>query len=244
MSVFRINKTKDYTVMSNTHLRDMALSLRAKGLLSVMLSLPEDWDYSINGLAVITDESEGKIKASLDELKENGYLEVTKLMQNDTPSGRIEYVYDVYEMPKQEGKKQGVEKQGLVFQGLENTHLNKITNKVNTNLQITNKNKDAFGSAEMQSAFNDWLSYKTERREGYKPTGLQALITRLQNDVRQHGESKVIEAIRYSMAQGWKGIYYPKNDAKTEQSNPASYDINRAEQRAKTGVPKLVKRER
>ena len=51
MAVFRIEKTRDYTVMSNYHLRDMSLSLKAKGLLSLMLSLPENWDYTMKGLA-------------------------------------------------------------------------------------------------------------------------------------------------------------------------------------------------
>ena len=53
MAVFRIEKTRDYTVMSNHHLRDMSLSLKAKGLLSLMLSLPENWDYTMKGLARI-----------------------------------------------------------------------------------------------------------------------------------------------------------------------------------------------
>ena len=53
MAVFRIEKTRDYTVMSNYHLRDMSLSLKAKGLLSLMLSLPENWDYTMKGLARI-----------------------------------------------------------------------------------------------------------------------------------------------------------------------------------------------
>lgn len=118
----------------------------------------------------------------------------------------------------------------------------KCLNTNNKQTNINTNNKTIEDTELLQSAFNDWLAYKTERREGYKPTGLQALITRLQNDVGQYGEQRVIEAIRYSMAQGWKGIYYPHNDAKTEQTNPASYDINRAEQRAKTTVPKLVKR--
>ena len=52
MAVFRIEKTRDYTVMSNYHLRDMSLSLKAKGLLSLMLSLPENWDYTMKGLPV------------------------------------------------------------------------------------------------------------------------------------------------------------------------------------------------
>lgn len=96
-SVCRVNKNANYTVMSNYHLRSMNLSLKAIGLLSKVLSLPEEWDYSISGLTSICKEKETAIKAALDELKHWGYLKVTKLMPNETTSGRIEYVYDFYE---------------------------------------------------------------------------------------------------------------------------------------------------
>ena len=96
-SVCRINKNANYTVMSNYHLRSTNLSLKAIGLLSKVLSLPENWDYSISGLTAICKEKETAIKAALDELKHWGYLTVTKLMPNETNSGRIEYVYDFYE---------------------------------------------------------------------------------------------------------------------------------------------------
>lgn len=62
MSVFKIEKNKNYTVMSNYHLRDRNLSYKAKGLLSFMLSLPEDWDYSINGLVAVSKEGVKAIK--------------------------------------------------------------------------------------------------------------------------------------------------------------------------------------
>lgn len=122
MAVIRVNKTANYTVMSNTHFKEKEMSLKAKGLLSLMLSLPDDWDYSIAGLVAICKENESAINSTLKELKEFGYLEVRKLMPNETESGRIEYIYDIYEQPheKQAIKKQGVENQGVVFQGVEN----------------------------------------------------------------------------------------------------------------------------
>ena len=109
MSVIKVHKTENYTVMSNHHLRNKDMSLKAKGLLSLMLSLPNDWDYSIAGLVKICKESETSIKSTLAELKELGYLNVIKLMPDKTETGRIEYIYNIYEMPKQEGKKQEVE---------------------------------------------------------------------------------------------------------------------------------------
>lgn len=132
--VVRVNKTNNYTVMSNRHLRDKNLSLKAKGLLSVVLSLPDNWDYSVNGLASISKECETSIKSALSELKANGYLEVIKKMPNETESGRIEYIYDFYEFPRdqeQEGKKQGIEILPVEIQGVENQPTNKYIDKSN-----------------------------------------------------------------------------------------------------------------
>ncbi len=96
-TVCRVNKNANYTVMSNYHLRSPNLSLKAVGLMSKVLSLPEEWDYSIAGLTAICKEKESAIKSALNELKRWGYLVVSKLMPNQTKSGRIEYVYDFYE---------------------------------------------------------------------------------------------------------------------------------------------------
>ena len=74
MAVFRVEKTRNYTVMSNHHLRDKSLSLKAKGLLSLMLSLPEDWDYTTKGLARICKDGVDSICATVRELEGAGYI--------------------------------------------------------------------------------------------------------------------------------------------------------------------------
>jgi len=117
--IIRVNKTRDYTVMSNYHFRDKELSLKAKGLLSQMLSLPADWDYTIAGLAAINKESKTAIKTALNELKERGYLVVTKIMPSKENGGRITYVYDIFEV-RQGIEKQGIENLCLENQGVEN----------------------------------------------------------------------------------------------------------------------------
>lgn len=137
MAIFRVDKNGDYTVMSNYHLREKEMSLKAIGLLSKMLSLPDNWDYSLSGLVAICKENESAIKTTLQELKDFGYLEIVKKYPQSTDTGRIEYEYIVYEKPKQEGKKQEVENQPLEIQPLENhTQLN--TNILNTNESNTN----------------------------------------------------------------------------------------------------------
>lgn len=149
MSVFRVEKNENYTIMSNYHLQERKMSLKAKGLLSLMLSLPKTWDYSIAGLVAICKENETSVKTALDELKEFGYLQVVKKMPNETKTGRIEYEYIVYEQKIhkvdtrmeikvgneliQELEKQGIENLGVEFQGVEKPiQLN--TNKLNTNI--------------------------------------------------------------------------------------------------------------
>lgn len=74
MAVFRINKTRDYTVMSNYYLKDTRLSLKSKGLLSMMLSLPEEWNYTTRGLAAICKEGVDSIVTALKELERSGYI--------------------------------------------------------------------------------------------------------------------------------------------------------------------------
>ena len=138
MSVIRVNKNKDFVVMSNYHFKEKEMSLKAKGLLSEMLSLPDNWDYSIAGLVAINKENITSIKSTLEELKKFGYLKVTKLLPNETKSGRIEYIYDVFEK-KQEGKKQGIENLGVEFLYLENQQQYNINNKILNNKKNNNK---------------------------------------------------------------------------------------------------------
>lgn len=97
MAVFRVEKTKDFTVMSNHHLRNAELSLKAKGLLSLMLSLPEDWDYTTKGLAHICRDGVDSISTTLKELERNGYLTRQRVRYGNGRLGDIEYT--IHEKP-------------------------------------------------------------------------------------------------------------------------------------------------
>ena len=99
MAVFRIEKTRDYTVMSNHHLRDMSLSLKAKGLLSLMLSLPENWDYTMKGLSRICKDGIDSISGGIRELEEHGYLIRERVRGANGQLGSIEYT--ILEQPKE-----------------------------------------------------------------------------------------------------------------------------------------------
>jgi hypothetical protein len=92
MAVFRIEKTQNYTVMSNHHLRNAALSLKAKGLLSQMLSLPENWDYTLKGLSVINRESVDAIRTAVMELERAGYITRSRERNEKGRLGGAEYI--------------------------------------------------------------------------------------------------------------------------------------------------------
>ena len=138
MAVFKVEKTKNFTIMSNHHLQNKNLSLKAKGLLSYMLSLPSDWDYSLAGLVSNSKESKTSIRNTLNELKENHYLSITKLYPDQTESKKIEYVYNIYEEPHLEPsiQKQDTENQYFDYQYLENDTL------INTNKQSMKEQTD------------------------------------------------------------------------------------------------------
>ena len=105
MAVFRIEKTRDYTVMANHHLRNTALSLKAKGLLSLMLSLPEDWDYTTKGLARICRDGVDSICATVRELEDAGYIIRERVRNANGRLGSIEYT--ILEQPRPPEPKTG-----------------------------------------------------------------------------------------------------------------------------------------
>lgn len=96
-TVFRVEKNANFTVMSNTHLKDRRLSFKAKGLLSVILSLPPDWDYTITGLAVIAADGVDSVKTAVKELEKYGY--VTRTQLRDERGRMAKNEYRVYENP-------------------------------------------------------------------------------------------------------------------------------------------------
>ena len=133
MSVIRVNNTKGFAVMSNYHFQDKEISLKAKGLLGLMLSLPSNWDYSINGLVAIVKENKAAVQSALKELEEHKYLKRTRV-QDET--GRFDYVYDIYEKPYD--KLPWTENRCTDIQCTENP-CTENQPQINTNKQNTNK---------------------------------------------------------------------------------------------------------
>lgn len=154
IAVIRVIKNRNYTVMSNTHLKDKRLSLKAIGLLSVVLSLPDDWHYTVNGLVGIVKDGERAVNGALSELKENGYLIIEKLYPNKDGRNKIEYQYIFSETPQdlqnvpleQDIQNVGLHNVGLQDVCLQNVGTYKDTNKPNTNKLNTNtQSKHKYG---------------------------------------------------------------------------------------------------
>ena len=263
MAVFRINKTKNYTVMSNYHLKDRGLSLKAKGLLSLMLSLPDEWDYSISGLCAICVESESAVNSALKELKKRGYLRVDKIMPDKTSTGRIEYEYNIFEQPCE---KQGIEKQGLEIQpleiqpleiqpleiqGLENQgQLNtkeSSTKKSNTKESSTKYKKES--KKEARQSFDELIDAYTKNEELRKAlreyiqmrTAIRKKITNRglelafnTLDKLANNDAEKVAIVNQSIMNSWQGLFALKgNNAYKQQNQPPKDEDNEAVKKAR-----------
>lgn len=226
MSKFTVNKSKDYTVLSNHHLRDKNLSLKAKGLLTVMLSLPDDWDYSINGLVAICLEGKGSITSTIKELEENNYL--IRTLEKDNLGKFIGYNYDVYEKPFTD--------KPYTNNPLTENPLTDNQPQLNTKQSITKKqstkqsntNKETFVSIidgytdneELKQALNDFVVMrKTDKK--FTTRALTLNINKL-NRIAVNDLAK-IEIVNQTIMNGWKSFYPIKENARDANREQGGY---------------------
>ena len=215
MAVIRVNKTTDYTVMSNTHFKEKEMSLKAKGLLSLMLSLPDDWDYSIMGLVQLSKDGKDSVMNALTELEEIGYL--TRTQTTDEKGRFAGYDYDIYENP-QTGKpcaeKPNTEKP---------PQLN--TNKSNTKESITKeKRKKESSYDEILSAVSDdlrelYLEYIKMRKMIKAPMtdrALTMLIAKV-NELEPNSVENQKKLLETAIMNNWKSVYPLKDSGKADK---------------------------
>ena len=160
MAVFRIERTRDYTVMSNHHLRNANLSLKAKGLLSMMLSLPEDWNYTTRGLAKICKEGVDAIGAALRELEAAGYIMRHKLRDRQGRISDTEYV--IYEQPQ-------LRKPDTDSPDTENPYMDKPDTEKPAELNIEKSNTEksiTYGSSTDSIPFRETAAARPPERKG------------------------------------------------------------------------------
>lgn len=228
MSVIRVNNTKGFTVMSNYHFQDKEISLKAKGLLGLMLSLPSNWDYSVNGLVTIVKENKAAVQSALKELEEHKYLKRTRV-QDET--GRFDYVYDIYEKPYD--KLPWTENRCTDIQCTEN-RCTENQPQINTNKQSTNKQntkelntneykeknikKESVNSViaeytenkDLQDALHDFVDMRTKVR---KPLTVRAMKLSL-NELDKLAVDDVtkIAIVNQSIVHSWLTFYKLQNN--------------------------------
>ena len=197
MAVFRVEKTKDFTIMCNHHLRNTELSLKAKGLLSLMLSLPEDWDYTTKGLAHICKDGVDSITTALKELERHGYLTRQRLRYENGQLGDIEYT--IHEKPvnaekqeyspKRENPRQvnpGQAKPEQAEPGQENPA------QLNTNQVITNERNNSLNK--YQSINLDGMD-RMDEREQYRELIRDNLEIDIRSQDRHYDLDRVNEIV-------------------------------------------------
>jgi len=165
MAVFRIERTRDYTVMSNHHLRNEKLSLKAKGLLSMMLSLPDDWNYTTRGLAKICKEGVDAIGGALRELESAGYIVRHQLRDRYGRISDTEYV--IYEQPQP--KQPDMPQPDTASPGTENPYLDKPDTEKPAELNIEKSNTQksiTHGSSTDSIPFREKTAERPPERKG------------------------------------------------------------------------------
>lgn len=209
-TVFRIEKSREFVVMSNKFLRNKDMSLKAKGLLALCLSLPEDWNYSLNGLVAICKESHTSIRSTLKELEEHGHL-VRNRLQGER--GQFHYEYIIYESP---------------HSGFLNAE-NPYTDNLNTEHQYAENNIQQ--SIDLESIKEQSIKDKVYIDKGVNPSliplykeyleirksinapltdrGLKMLITRC-NKLSNGNVTVQKLMLENAIMNGWKNVYAPK----------------------------------
>ena len=234
--IFRVEKKDNYTVISNRCMRDMTLSLKAKGLHTLMMSLPDDWIYSVKGLAAIVRENETAVRSALKELKEAGYLSRRK----QHTGGKLCYVYNIYEEPMEACEDtESLDAEKLHTENLytENLHtealhkenpalLNKDIsnkNKINIDKSIINKSNKYKSNREdkaldsiikgiddihLSTAIRDYVKMREETDRPIRASSLKLLLKKLNEMTSIPYERAAI--VEQSTRNTWKDIYQLK----------------------------------
>ena len=165
MAVYRVQRTRDYTVMSNYHLKDKGLTLKSKGLLSMILSLPEEWNYTTRGLASICKEGVDAIGSALKELETAGYIVRRQLRGTNGRITDTEYI--IYEQPQP--KKLDMLPSDVVSPDTENPDMVKPDTEKPAELNIEKSNTEktiTYGSSTDSIPFREPAAAQLPERKG------------------------------------------------------------------------------
>lgn len=227
MAVIRTIKNENYTTMCNTHLRDKNLSLKAKGLLSMMLSLPDKWHYSVKGLEGICKESKNTINSVLNELEDNNYLVRRRRYCN----GKIsEWEYIIFENNENHDeellhlKNEDIENEDIEIQDIENSDVYKITKELNTKELNTNEYKEKNNkkesvnsviaeyteNKELQDALHGFVEMRNKARKPLTARAMKLSLNKL-NELALDDFTK-IAIVNQSIVHTWSTFYKLQNN--------------------------------
>lgn len=227
MAVIRVQKTTNYTVMSNHHLRNDNLTLKAKGLMSLMLSLPPEWDYSVAGLAAICKEGMTAVRSALKELEENQYLVRER---RNSEKGYFVYEYTLYEIPDLSYTENRHADNAHAGVGCADnrTQLNKESlNKDLLNKKELRKDKKDYMSGfqdilkhikniELRNLFVDYVEMRRITNSPVTARGLSMLINRCAR-LSNFDDKLQKEMLEAAIINNWKSVYLPKSEEEASQ---------------------------
>jgi hypothetical protein len=208
MTIVRVHKTGNFTVMSNYHFKEKKMSLKAKGLLSLMLSLPDDWNYSISGLVTLSKDGKDSVMSALSELEKHGYLTRERVVNDKGQFAGVEY--NIFEQPQREkpiAEKQKEEKQKAGNSNAEKrTLLNTYSIKeLNNKLCILLNTKDE----DLLALYGDYIQAREDMQAPLTENGLEKLVERCKrlskNNIRV--EKILLET---AIINNWKNVYTPR----------------------------------
>lgn len=215
-TVIRVEKNREYVVMNNKFLRNKEMSLKAKGLLALCLSLPDDWDYSINGLVAISKENLTAIRSGLKELEKHGHLKINK---KKNEQGRFEYEYVIYETPAIENlyvdnlPMESLPVENMLQQSIEKESI-KEQSIDELNLYIK---EHAYAAT--WSLLNDYLEIRKEIGAPISMRGLKMLLNRIEKLSNGNvGIQRLM--LENAIMNKWKNVYKPKQQ-EIEANNEA-----------------------
>lgn len=224
MSVIRIHKTKNFTVMSNFHFKEKLMSLKAKGLLSLMLSLPDDWNYSISGLVTLSKDGKDSVMSALAELEKFGYLERNQLVNEKGQFSGVEY--HIYEEPQKEKPVAETPKSVLQKSGNQDAekprqlNTNPINNLENKDINITSTNAAIsenemyeilvnIDDTELAELYREYTEWRAETDSPLTKQGLKMLIARCKR-LSKYDVAVQKAMVETALIQGWKNVFEPK----------------------------------
>ena len=207
MSVIRVHKTANFTVMSNHHFKEKKMSLKAKGMLSLMLSLPEDWDYTVAGLVTLSSDGKDSVNSALKELESFGYLTRRRMTNSKGQFAGMEY--NIFEQPQEKPiADKPIQDTPIQDKPMQEKQPQLNTNSIN-NLFDLIFTELSTNDAELIAAYRDYVRMREEMDAPLNELSLKKLIARAK---RLSNNNTRIEKVLLETAviNNWKNVYPPR----------------------------------